>query len=75
MANIKGILLAASLMAAASESRNYGHDDRVYVSSEPNWKRKKCKSCKLLSKYTSRCDAGNRVSPNHQACEQYKKRK
>lgn len=75
MANIKRVVLAA-LMAAASELRHYGgHDDRVYVSSEPNWKRKKCKSCKLFSKYTSRCYAGNKVSPNHQACEQYKKRK
>lgn len=37
------------------------------ITSDPEWKRKKCKSCKSFSS----C----RVNPNQQACSEYKKRK
>ena len=42
---------------------------------EPDYSRKKCKSCKFISKYNGKCDKGQYTSPKSQACWQYVKRK
>jgi len=83
MSKIGMLLAAASMMAAAAESnerRHYGgHDDRVYTRpSEPEWKRKQCKSCKYFHKDIAACFRTAKhqsIYPTTKACEQYTKRK
>jgi hypothetical protein len=73
MSRIGALLMAASMMAAAAES-NYGggsvrmHKNHLYC--EPEWKRKKCKSCVSCN---SICN-GKWSKPTQNACERYKKK-
>lgn len=74
-----GILLASAMMVSEAnkplEQRHFEKPFLVPRFAEPDWKRKKCKSCKLFSKVTGGCDAGYWASPDHQACKEYQKRK
>ena len=71
---ISTLALAFAALAATAENPHFSPTP-ISVSSEPFWKRKICKSCKLINKYTSRCDGGKWTSPQHQACDKYQKKK
>ena len=63
--------MAFAALASASEDRRFLDMRNSLPKSEPDWKRKKCKSCE-------RCGAvcnGKWSKPANQACESYRKRK
>lgn len=74
-----GLLLAHALMQSAAFrfSEQGGFSTTSVRSSfvEPDWKRKKCKSCRLFSKHVSKCAIGVYTSPNQQACNHHQKRR
>lgn len=74
MSKLKSMLALAMVSAMAAESERVYGDKNEYKpypqNSEPEWKRKKCKSCTGFHKYSS-CSS----SPNNQACSKYNKRK
>ena len=59
-----------SAMAAQSEFSEYGGQIAKSKVIEPNFKRKKCKSCSQINS----CHGAYKY-PNKQACEYYSKRK
>ena len=75
----KSLLAIGMISALAAENGYYGGKNE-YISiqkSEPEYKRKKCKSCKHCpsSKYGSKCLSGKWTSQQNQACDKYSKRK
>ena len=64
---IIAMAMAFAALASTSEDRRFLDMHNSVPKSEPDWKRKKCKSCGSL-KYCG-------VNPKRSACKQYKKRK
>lgn len=64
------LLLAMAMALGGSSPGNSG-----LKPNEPDYKRKKCKSCKYINEGFSGCDMGHWTSPKSQACWQYLKRK
>lgn len=83
MSTIGKVMAMAGIAAAMSESSQYGIDSNrgvcISVNPQPEWKRKKCKTC---SKCGGNCQPYNyngrvlfRISkPKFNACEKYLKR-
>lgn len=73
MSKLKSMLALAmvSAMAAQSEKHYGGYDDYKSNTPEPEWKRKKCKSCYNFTMAYQQCSR----NPNNKACELYCKRK
>lgn len=67
-------LLALSMLSAMAAQAEYEHGSKsvTYRPSaiDPEWKRKKCKSCKSFHAGRGSCGY-----PNNQACKYYSKRK
>ena len=71
----KRVSILATAFAALAASAENPHFSPYPVSNdpEPNWKRKKCKSCKSFDK--NKNHFGNCTYPNSSACNRYEKRK
>ena len=70
MSKVLKMAAAYAMLAAQSENRNfspYTVDNRP----EPEWKRKKCKSCYNFTMAYQQCPR----NPNNQGCKNYMKRK
>lgn len=72
---LKGLLTAALMMSAMSESSYAIHGNLQRNPVDPEWKRKKCKSCKSMRSHSSFCGQGERTAPTHSACKKYQPNK
>ena len=67
-------LLALAMVSAMADQSEYEHGSKPVTyrpsSTDPEWKRKKCKSCKSFHAGCGSCGY-----PNNQACKNYSKRK
>lgn len=69
----KHFVLAMAFASIVSQSNNPNILNHNKINVEPQYKRKKCKSCYFYSRGT--CWSDGYKNPNHQACKLYKKRK
>lgn len=71
----KRVSILATAFAALAATAENPHFSPCPVSNnpDPDWKRKKCKSCKSFNKILGRNSCCS--NPNQQACGSYKKRK
>ena len=68
-----GLMVAMATMMSAASNRGFSGDFSANQRKiEPDYKRKKCKSCK---NYNYGAGYGKCAYPNNQACENYVKRK
>ncbi len=75
MSKLRSLMAMAMVSAMAASAGESMYISKGDLYREPSYKRKKCKSCKYLNKYGSRCDCGKRTAPHHQACDKYKAKK
>lgn len=72
MSKLKSLLAMGLVSALAANSEYYGGKNEYHpYTPEPDWKRKKCKSCYNFTMAYQQCSR----NPNNKACELYCKRK
>jgi hypothetical protein len=74
MSKARQLLAMALISAIEAENKSYGgkNEYNPFPAGEPEWKRKKCKSCKHFDKTwnNSKCSRNQ----NNAACKEYQKK-